>query len=164
MNGVAKRVENGSEFIRNVRVYGPDVYFGNGNVLGKTTIGVDAQNDDINADVTVARTALFAMPASNMAFGTYSIANFCALNRISNRDNFADKFVPGRDADFHATLAPRIPLINVPIGSANSSMSDRYQNIAIAIFWDCDLRAPIQPGRVLQLPNGRHVFRKFCHP
>ena len=60
----------------------------------------------------------------------------------SNTDDFSNKFVADNHWNRNGFLSPVIPVVNVQVGSADSSFMDFYENIIDAGFRVGDILKP----------------------
>src|SRR5439155_18363060 len=104
MHGAAERVENGRDVVGDVGMDGPDVFFGHSDVFGETAVGVDSQNIDLFADVSVAGAAGLADAAADVTFGADPLADGGAIDGVADRVNAADELVGGGGAKLDGAI------------------------------------------------------------
>src|SRR5437660_678469 len=98
----------------------PDVLFRHRDVLREAAVAIDPDDVDFLADVSLAGAAGLAVAAADVAFSADALADATADDGIAARDDLADEFMAGRDADRNTALAPRVPFVNVPIRAADA--------------------------------------------
>src|SRR5271157_6108157 len=92
---VAQRIEDGRVFLRDGRIELPDVRLGNDDVLGKSAVGVHADDLHMLADVRFAGAALQALAAGHVHLGGNEVAFLNTRHFVTDRFNRAAELVPG---------------------------------------------------------------------
>src|SRR5450631_379214 len=136
--GIAQRIENGSVLLRSRRIEFPDIRLGDNDVLGKSSVGVDADDFHVLADMSFAGAALQTLAAGHVHFGGYEIAFLDAGYLIAERGHLAAEFVSGDQWRMNAPLRPAIPFIDVEIGAANGSDFDFDEDFGAAVAGNFD--------------------------
>ena len=110
VHGVAQRIEDGSVLLRDRRIELPDIRFGDDDILGERSVGIDADDFHVLANVGFAGAALQALAASHMHFGGHEIAFLDAGDFIAERRHFAAELVSGDQRRMNAVPGPSGPI------------------------------------------------------
>src|SRR5208282_2002118 len=137
----------------------PDIRFGDDHVLGKSSVGVNADNFHVLADVSFTGAALQALAASYVHFGRYEIAFLDAGDFIAERDHLAAEFVSRNERRMNAPLRPAVPFIDVEIGAADGGDFDFDEDVGVAIAWNFDF-ADFRARRGFRLDHCEHGGRR----
>src|ERR1017187_430903 len=155
VHGVAQRIEDGCVLLRDGGIEVPDIRFGDDDVLGESSVGIDADNLDVLADVGFAGAALQALAASHVHFGGYEIALLHAGDLIAKRDHLAAEFVSWDQRRMNASLGPAVPFINVEIGAADGGNFDFDENVGASVAGNFDF-ADLRTWRGFRLDHCEH--------
>src|SRR5437762_10392753 len=97
MSGVAERVEDGGDVIRDRIAESEGVVGRNRQVLGEGTRAVDADADGIAAQVAAAGTTVAAVTAGDVALARNAIALFQALHFRAELDDRSEERRVGKE-------------------------------------------------------------------
>lgn len=153
---VAERIEDGRDVVGDVGMDRPDVLFGDGDEFGEAAVGVDAENIDLFADVTVAGAAGLTQATADVAFGANALADGGASDGRADGVDPADEFVAGGDANLHAASAPGVPFVDVAIGAADAGVGDGDEHVAGADLGDGRVGLEPEAGFVFEFADGEH--------
>src|SRR5438128_6704601 len=115
MHGVAQRIEHAGIVRGNAGIDLPDVRFGDLDILGKSAIGIHADDLYVLADVGLADTTLEAFAAGHMHLGGNEVAFLDGSDVFAYRGDMPAEFVPGNKRRFDAALCPLVPVVDVQI-------------------------------------------------
>src|SRR5208337_1029969 len=160
VHGVAQRIENGRVLLGNHRIELPDIRFGDDDVLGESSVGVDADDFHIPADVGFARAALQALAASHVHFGGHEIAFLDAGDFIAEGGHLAAEFVSGDERRMNASLSPAVPFKDVEIGAADGGDLDFAEYVGAAVGGNFDF-ADFRARRGFRLNHREHGARHW---
>ena len=132
MHGVAERIEYGGGVAVHVRIVPPDVGHRQSDVFGEAAGPVDADAGSVGAEVTISRHAIAAAPANHVTFAGNQFAGVEIDNVGADLNDLADKFVADRHGHGDGLLSPRIPVVNVNVGTAYTGAMDSNQNVVDA--------------------------------
>ena len=132
MHGVAEGIENGGVFIWNRRIEPPHVVLRNRNVFGKRAVAIDPDDFDSLADVSVAGPAEEAREIGDVSLRRNSLADANRAYRIADRRDRSHELVSDDDWRLDAVLRPRIPCIDMVVGSAKAGLLDGNQHVGRA--------------------------------
>ena len=118
MKGVAHRVHDGAE-VGGDTVQGEHVGGGHDDEFREGPVPVDADDARVAADVAVARAALQAMPAHDVAFSGDELPYAQLRDTLAHRHDLPGEFVPHHDRRMDPALGPGIPLVNMDISAAD---------------------------------------------
>jgi hypothetical protein len=163
VDGVAKRIEDRSVFSGNGGVELPDVRFGNDDVFGEGSVGVDADDLDVLADVGFAGAALQALAASDVHFGGDEVSLFDAGDFIAEGGDFAAELVAGDERRVNAVLRPAVPVVNVEVGAADGGHFDFDEDLVAAEGGNFYF-ANVGARGCFRLDHRQHCCRHDCLP
>ncbi len=127
---VAERFLRGGDLGRDRAIVLPDDEGRDRDVLGETSVAVDAEDLEIAADVHLSGHALHAMHAGDVGLRRDEIPDLPARDGGSDLDDFAGEFVT--ECLRHrpdARLRPFVPLIDVDVGPADARSLDSDQDL-----------------------------------
>src|SRR5690349_18113270 len=119
VNRIAEWIEDGGIIGWNGRIELPDVRFGNLDVIGEGTVGIDADDLYVLADMRLAGAALQTFAAIDMHLGGDKIAFLDAGHFATDSGDRSAKFMAGHERWMDALLRPRIPFVNVKVSTAD---------------------------------------------
>jgi hypothetical protein len=145
MDRIAERVENGSYIPINAVVMVPDIGHGQSDILSKSARAIDADPFGMGTQMAATGQAIATMTADNVTFAANQVAGKEVRYIRTDFDNGADEFVPDNHRYRDGFLGPRVPIVDVQVGAADSRAIDLDQHIVDA---DCG------PGNILK-PQAR---------
>src|SRR5260370_1996967 len=151
-------MEDGSVLLRDGRIEFPNIRLGDDDVLGESSVAVDADDFHVLANVGFAGAALQALAAGHVHFGGYKITLLDAGDFIAERDHLAAEFVSGDQRRMNAALGPTVPFINVEIGAADGCDFDLDENFGATAFGNFD-SPDFRAERALLLDHYEHGAR-----
>ena len=92
---IAKRLLYGKVKAVLLAVVYEAVCFGDLDVIGKTAVGIDADDLGVLADMPLAALTEFAFAANDMGFSADDVTHFHSGDMAAGFDNFATEFMPG---------------------------------------------------------------------
>src|SRR5713226_8539110 len=155
VHGVAQRIEDGSVLLRDGRIEFPNIRLGDDDVLGESSVAVDADDFHVLANVGFAGAALQALAAGHVHFGGYKITLLDAGDFIAERDHLAAEFVSGDQRRMNASLGPTVPFINVEIGAADGCDFDLDEDFSASVAGNLDF-ADLRARRAFRLDHCEH--------
>ncbi len=129
MRGVAVGVEKRSQLAGDLIGNGPQVGCGHDDVFGERAVAVHADADRVRAQMLFPSAAISAMPAHDVAFGGYALANAVTGDARPKPDDASHEFVANHQARLNGALAPLVPQINVQVGAADRGFFQLDQDL-----------------------------------
>ena len=134
MNGVAKRIKNGGDFLVDSRIVSPDIGHGQGNELSEGAGTIDSDAFCRSAEMTPAREAVSASAAYDVAFAAHDVAWIEVADIRADLDNLADELVTDDHGLRNGLLRPVIPLVNVHVRPADTGITDADQDVVDSLL------------------------------
>ena len=122
MGGVAERIEDGVELLRNIRITGPHVGGRNHQIFRKRSVPVYTDSFCIPAVFLMAFQTVPTLTAGDMAFTGYQIPHLMSGYARACLHDLAHIFVACGQADRNGVLCPVIPLIDVYVRTADGRL------------------------------------------
>ena len=129
---VAHRIVNAADVVRHVVVEMPDVRRRHRDVLGEASVAIDADDLRVRADVRVAGAAEQAASVDDVSFGRHAIAFFHVGDELADLHDFAGELVADDERRLHASLRPRVPVVDVHVGAADAGAPHANQNFIVS--------------------------------
>ena len=107
----------------------PDIRHGERKVFSKCPSPIDADPFGIFAEMASSGETVSTTTTNHMSFTTDHFTRMEVGDIGTNLDDFADKFMTDHHRDGNRFLSPRIPLVNVDIGSTDPRSIDTNQDI-----------------------------------
>jgi hypothetical protein len=121
-----------SDVVRNLVGEVPDVRSGHRDVLGEATVAIDADDSRERTDVCVAGSAQQATAVHDVAFGRHTIALLHISDEAPDLDDIAGELMPHDERRLATAFCPRVPIVDVHIGAADSRASHSNQNFVLS--------------------------------
>ncbi|MPM82110.1 hypothetical protein SDC9_129168 [bioreactor metagenome] len=172
MGRVAQRVKKGDDLLIEIFTDRDAVGRGNAQVLGKSAVPVDAHALCVLAPLRVARAAVAAYTANDVALARYTLAHLQLLDGRAEFGDLADILVPDSHRSFNGLLRPFVPVINVEVRAAYRCLLYLYQNIVGPRLRNVDFAHPQADTRFffdkskhfsLHLRHSFKLFSSFIH-
>src|SRR2546423_10178289 len=112
MDGVAQRIEHAGIVGRNAGIDLPDVRFGDFYILGKSAVGVHADDLYVLADVGLTNATLEAFAAGYVHLGRNEVAFLYGSDVFAHRRDMPAEFVSGNKRPLDAALWPLVPAVD----------------------------------------------------
>jgi len=135
MGGVAVSVEEGDYLLGDIPSYGDDVPCGNADVLGKCAVPLDADALCFGTEMALARAAVAALHAGDMALAGNYLTDLKALNALAYLSDLAHVLMTDGHRGLDMGLTPRIPIVNMHIGTADSCFMYLNKHLAMVNLW-----------------------------
>jgi hypothetical protein len=129
VHGVSQRVEDRRVVHRNGRVNFPDVGLGNLDEIGEAAVGVNPDDANVLADVSLAGAALVAQAAGNVHFRGDKITLADGSHFRADLFHHAAEFVAEDQRRMNAPSRPAVPLVDVQVGAADRGGAHANQNV-----------------------------------
>ena len=81
-----------------------------------------------------ARPAVPAVPAGDMPFTGYPVADFIPLHFLTHIHNFPGILVPHHHGHGDGLLRPFVPVVDMHVRAANGGLADLDQNVVVPHF------------------------------
>ncbi len=135
----------------------PAIRLGNGDELGPGAIAIYADALRVRAKMTTPGEAIAAMPAGDVAFAGDEVAFGKTFDVIADKIDNADKLVADGHRDRDRLLRPRVPVVNVNVGSADRRLQNADEDIVAFDLWDGNFFQP-KSGPGAAFDDGLHCF------
>src|SRR5579875_2930606 len=112
----------------------PDVGHGQDDVFGEGPVAVYADAFGMSAEVTPAGEAVAAVSTDDVTLAADSVARPEVRDIGADFNNFADEFVSDNQGNGDGALRPRVPLVDVEVGTANACGEDANFDVVGANF------------------------------
>src|SRR5689334_12672848 len=113
----------------------PDVCRGHRDVFGEASIAIDADDLRVWTDMRVAGATQQASTVDNMSFSGDAITFAYVGDEFADLNDVTGEFVSDDDGRFHASLRPRVPVVDVYVGSAHAGAAHANQNFIVSNRW-----------------------------
>src|SRR5579862_8731481 len=161
VDGVTERIENRSVVEGDGGIELPDIRLRNDDIFGEGSVGVDADNFHVLADVGLAGSALQALAAGHVHFRGHEVAFLDAGDLVAEGGDLATEFVPGNERRVDPVLRPAVPVVDVQIGTANGGNLNLDEDFVTTEGGDLHL-TNIRTGRGLGLDHRQHCSFARC--
>jgi hypothetical protein len=141
VDGVAERVEDRRDVLRDARPVVPDVGHREDDVLRERARPLDAEPDRVRAELATARHAVPTAPADDVALAPDDIARPEVAHVRADLRDLADELVADHERHRDRPLRPAVPAMDVDVGAAHPGLAHADLDVV-----DPDLRL----GHVLQ--------------
>lgn len=153
VDGVAEGVEAGEDVGGYGGVAVPYVGDGDGKILGKGAVSIDADATWFDAEVAAAGEAIPAASADDVSLTADELADLDVVYVAADFFNGADEFVAYNQRGLYRLLRPFVPIEDVDVGAANRSFLDFYEDIVAGDRGD---------GYVIHPHSGFGLFLDEC--
>jgi 4-hydroxy-tetrahydrodipicolinate reductase len=120
VHGVPKSVLKAGNLRGNVSRRGARVFRRDNHVFRKTPVYIDTKDNRVHADVSLPGAALFAPTADNVGLAGNKIPHRATGNAFTYLDDRAAKLMPDNSWRHDSGSRPRIPCVDVEIGTADA--------------------------------------------
>src|ERR1051325_1612179 len=110
----------------------PDVGRGHRNVFREASITIDTDDFREWTHVRVPRPAQQTPAVDDVAFGSYAVAFLDIRNEPTDLQHVTSELVSDDEWLLAAPLCPRVPVVDVDIGSAHTGSPHSYQHFVFA--------------------------------
>jgi hypothetical protein len=124
VNGVAERIEDGGDLMRDAGRVAPDIGHRDDDVLGEGSVAIDADSKRVGAEVAAAGEAVSTATADYMAFAADDLANGEIGDVGAHGYDFADELVANDEALADGGFCPGIPVVDVEVGAADAGVEN----------------------------------------
>jgi len=142
MNRISQRIEDRRHTARHARPVFPDVGHRKSDVFGKRAVPVHSDPLRKTTKMPPACHAIAAPAADDMAFAADDVPWVKIGDVAADFDNLADELMPYDESNGNLASGPGVPLIDVQVGSADSSGLNSNQDI---VNTDLRLRNILDP-------------------
>jgi hypothetical protein len=129
MNGIAERIKDGGDISIDVIVMMPYVGHWQGDVFRERTGSIDTDALCVLAQMPSAGEAVSAAAAYDVPFTGDDLAGVEIFDVRTHFDDLADELVADDHRHGNRFLGPRVPVIDVKIGPADSGLFDPDQYV-----------------------------------
>jgi hypothetical protein len=135
VDGVAEGIEDSGDLAGDAGSMLPDVGHGEDDVLGEGTVAVDSDTEGVGAEMAAAGEAVAATSADDVAFSADELANSDVGDIGADFNDLADELVADDEAGGNGGAGPRVPVVDVEIGTADTGGENANFDVV-----DADLR------------------------
>ena len=132
MKGVPHRVVDPADVEADGVVEVPDVAGGHSDVVGEGAVPVHADDLRVRADVRVAGPAEMAAPADDVPFRRHPVTDLHVRDEGPDALHHAGELVADGEWRTAAPLRPRIPVVDVDVGTADAGGADVDEDFILA--------------------------------
>ncbi len=132
VDGVAQRVEDRGNLVRNVVGDRHDIVLRKGQIFAESAGPVDADAQRVAAQMPPARPAVAAMAADDVAFARDALADLVFRHRRAEIGHRSDEFMAGHHRHRNGLLRPLVPVVDMHVGAADRRLLDLDQHIVRA--------------------------------
>ena len=161
--GVAERVEDRRDVVRDVVGQREDVLCGNGDVFGEGTLTGDADADVVVAEVAAACPAVAAVATGHVPFDRDTLTHLEPVGLRAEPNDLTGELVTDHHRHRDRLLCPLVPFVDVQIGAADRCLRHPDEDVTIGGTRDLDLLHPqsaFRPG----LDEGLHATTPISRP
>ena len=134
VSSITEGVHDSRHIVRDTIVELYYVAFGDAEIFRKRTITVYTYADAVFTNVLQTTAAVTAMTTSDVTFTRYAVAHLNITHSGTYFGNNAYVFVTNGHGSLNCLLAPFVPLVDVQVSTANSSLLNLNENVVHAYF------------------------------
>lgn len=135
----------------------PGINSGYCDLLGESPIAVNSNDLHVSADMSIARAAEIADVADDVTLGGNKVANLDGCDVSPYFHYIPAQLVTDDDRRFDPVSRPRVPIVDVEIGSTNGCGAGLDEDIARSNPWDRN-NAIFEPRSWFGLDDRPHHF------
>ena len=132
VDGVAKRIEDGSDFSIDGRIVTPDIAKRQRDVFGESTGAVDSYTLCVGTKMTATREAVAAASTNHVTFSADDFAGVKIVHVRTDVYDFAAELVADRHGNRDGGARPFVPVVNVKVCTADTGIVHPDQDIVDA--------------------------------
>ncbi len=129
VHGIAERIEDRGDLVRNIIRDRHDIVFRNADELAEGAGTVDADAERVAAEMAPARPAVAALAADDMAFAGDPLADMILGDGRTDLGDLAAEFMTDDHRHRNGLLRPLVPVPDMHVGAADGRFLHADQNV-----------------------------------